>query len=166
MNKGIGIAVVGALGVALASSYAKAGEKTPKRECLPEGPPGPPLYRGILDDGRLIVVLGPSQTIPVKAGERWQSVVQITGGTHAERAGAASYAKDTVARLIKQAGVATLESMSIVEEGESLIATSVVKVLEDYQLKITRTNIYPNSTPPDYGGAPITSCMLDVRKLT
>lgn len=153
------ILALAALGtVALLASDAKAKKAAP----IPSPEPGETilLETRLVDGRRVIIYETKSRSLQAKAGERWVLTVSLEGGTKEERQGAADEAKRESGRLIQEIGNAILEYLDIRDEGNRLVASSIVRFVRDTDTKWTRSVIYPTD-----GSDPIVSRVVATTRI-
>lgn len=128
MNKAIlGVAVLGGLGVMLATSRSKASETSGSDK---------PIFDQTFSDGSRVVIYA-VRKIPGKAGERYRALVAITGGMRDELKVLAASLKEKV-KMLSDAGVADLESFDVKEGADGLLVTTVATLLKDQDLMVVR----------------------------
>lgn len=128
MNKTMILAGLGgALTLALVASTSKASGT---------GSSDKPLFDKTFDDGSRAVIYA-VRKIPGKAGERYRSVVAITGGMRDELKVLAASLKEKM-KMLSDAGVADLESFDVKEGADGLLVTSVATLLKDQELMVVR----------------------------
>jgi len=148
MNKGtilVGLGGALALGFLATSSKASADAGTPF------------LDKTFNDGTRLVVYI--ERTIMGKAGERWRSVVAVTGGAMDAVKALVQSAKERYANISSDGSVA-LESFKTEDKNGGLLVTSVIKLLRDQEIRVMRSLLYMPG-----GGAPAESHPLSVEKI-